>query len=86
MALAAEYGQKIAFAETEGEKLILGKEWDKQLSDLEIKSGNTANAIIALFGDMKDKTLKELIEISTKGKEAWSFLSPENGMNQKARD
>lgn len=74
MALAAEYGQKIAFAETEGEKLILGKEWDKQLSDLEIKSGNTANAIIALFGDMKDKTLKELIEISTKGKEALKFL------------
>lgn len=74
MALAAEYGQKIAFAETEGEKLILGKEWDKQLSDLEIKSGNTANAIIALFGDMKGKTLKELIEISTKGKEALEFL------------
>lgn len=74
MALAAEYGQKIAFAETEGEKLILGKEWDKQLSDLEIKSGNTSNAIIALFGDMKDKTLKELIEISTKGKEALEFL------------
>lgn len=74
MALAAEYGQKIAFAETEGEKLILGKEWDKQLSGLEIKSGNTANAIIALFGDMKDKTLKELIEISTKGKEALEFL------------
>lgn len=74
MALAAEYGQKIAFAETEGEKLILEKEWDKQLSDLEIKSGNTANAIIALFGDMKDKTLKELIEISTKGKEALEFL------------
>lgn len=74
MALAAEYGQKIAFAETEGEKLILGKEWDKRLSDLEIKSGNTANAIIALFGDMKDKTLKELIEISTKGKEALEFL------------
>ena len=74
MALAAEYGRKIAFAETEGEKLILGKEWDKQLSDLEIKSGNTANAIIALFGDMKDKTLKELIEISTKGKEALEFL------------
>ena len=74
MALAAEYGQKIAFAETEGEKLILGKEWDKQLSDLEIKSGNTANAIIALLGDMKDKTLKELIEISTKGKEALEFL------------
>ena len=74
MALAAEYGQKIALAETEGEKLILGKEWDKQLSDLEIKSGNTANAIIALFGDMKDKTLKELIEISTKGKEALEFL------------
>lgn len=74
MALAAEYGQKIAFAETEGEKLILEKEWDKLLSDLEIKSGNTANAIIALFGDMKDKTLKELIEISTKGKEALEFL------------
>lgn len=75
MALAVEYGQKIADAETEGEKLMLGKQWDKELLDLEIKTKNSSNAIIALFGDMRDKSLKELIEISERGQKALDFLN-----------
>lgn len=74
MALAVEYGQKIANAETEGEKLMLGKQWDKELLDLEIKTKNSSNAIIALFGDMRDKSLKELQELASKGQEALEFI------------
>lgn len=74
MALAVEYGQKIADAETEGEKLMLGKQWDKELLDLEIKTKNSSNAIIALFGDMRDKSLKELKELALKGQEALDFI------------
>lgn len=74
MALAVEYGQKIADAETEGEKLMLGKQWDKKLLDLEIKTKNSSNAIIALFGDMRDKSLKELQELASKGQEALDFI------------
>lgn len=74
MALAVEYGQKIADAETEGEKLMLGKQWDKELLDLEIKTKNSSNAIIALFGDMRDKSLKELRELASKGQEALDFI------------
>lgn len=74
MALAVEYGQKIADAETEGEKLMLGKQWDKELLDLEIKTKNSSNAIIALFGDMRDKSLKELQELASKGQEALDFI------------
>lgn len=75
MALAVEYGQKIADAETEGEKLMLGKQWDKELLDLEIKTKNSSNAIIALFGDMRDKSLKELQELASKGQEALDFIN-----------
>ena len=75
MALAVEYGQKIANAETEGEKLMLGKQWDKELLDLEIKTKNSSNAIIALFGDMRDKSLKELQELASKGQEALDFIN-----------
>lgn len=75
MALAVKYGQKIADAETEGEKLMLGKLWDKELLDLEIKTKNSSNAIIALFGDMRDKSLKELQELASKGQEALDFIN-----------
>lgn len=74
MALAVKYSNLIAEASTEGEKLSLGKEWDKELSDLEIKAGDTSNAIIALFGDMSDKSLKELETLASKGQEALEFI------------
>ena len=74
MALAVKYSNLIAEASTEGEKLSLGKEWDKELSDLEIKAGDTSNAIIALFGDMSNKSLKELETLASKGQEALDFI------------
>lgn len=86
MALAVKYSNLIAEASTEGEKLSLGKEWDKELSELEIKYGKTTNAIVALFGDMKDKSLKELIELSEKGQEALEFLQSGKWDEQKGKD
>lgn len=74
LALNEKYTQLIAEATTEGEKLSLGKEWDKELTDLEIKAGDTSNAIIALFGDMSDKSLKELEGLVAKGQEALDFI------------
>ena len=74
MALAVKYTNLIDEATTEGEKLSLGKEWDNELTDLEIKAGDTSNAIIALFGDMSDKSLKELEELASKGEEALEFI------------
>ena len=74
MALAVKYSNLIAEASTEGEKLSLGKEWDKELTDLEIKAGNTSNAIISLFGDMSNKSLDELEELAARGQEALEFI------------
>ena len=74
LAINEKYTQLIADATTEGEKLALGKEWDKDLTDLEIKAGDTSNAIIALFGDMSDKSLKELEGLAAKGQEALDFI------------
>lgn len=74
LAINEKYTKLIAKATTEGEKLSLGKEWDKELTDLEIKAGDTSNAIIALFGDMSDKSLKELEGLAAKGQEALEFI------------
>lgn len=74
LAINEKYTRLIAEAATEGEKLSLGKEWDKELTDLEIKAGDTSNAIIALFGDMSDKSLKELEGLAAKGQEALEFI------------
>lgn len=74
LAINEKYTKLIAKATTEGEKLSLGKEWDKELTDLEIKAGDTSNAIIALFGDMSDKSLKELEGLAAKGQEALDFI------------
>ena len=75
-AITEEYARKIADAggaDTWQGKL-LGKERDQALSDLYVKSAETASAISQLFGDMKDKTLGELQDINLKGSEALEFL------------
>lgn len=77
MALAVKYSRMISEAiadGNEGRQLSLSKEWDKELTDLEIETGNVSNAIIALFGDMSGKSLHELDELLLKGKEALEFV------------
>lgn len=73
-AIIEQYQGKINKASTEGEKLSLGKQMAEELSELDISANKTTSVISQLFGDMKDKTLKELQDINEKGKAALEFL------------
>ena len=86
LAIKEKYDRLIAKAGTEGERFSLGKQATKELSDLEIKYSKTTNAIIALFGDMRDKSLKELIELSDRGSKALTFLKSKEWDEQKGKD
>lgn len=50
------------------------KKYKEALSNLDVEANKTTSAISLLFGDMKDKTLKELEEINAKGQAALEFL------------
>ena len=74
LAITQEYERKMAEATTEGEKLTLGKQMKEALADLDIEALKTTSAISQLFGDMTDKTLKELERINEEGSAALEFL------------
>ena len=73
-AIAEEYEQKIAAATNEWDKKLLEKERDSIFSDLDFEAAKTTSAISQLFGDMKNKTLKDLEEIAKRGEAALEFL------------
>ena len=50
------------------------KKYKEALSDLDIEANKSTSAISQLFGDMKDKTLKELEAINERGQAALEFL------------
>lgn len=85
-AIIEQYQDKINKASTEGEKLTLGKQRDKILSDLDEQANKTTSAISQLFGDMKDKTLKDLEAINTAGQEALEFLKSGQWDEQKGKE
>lgn len=85
-AIIEQYQDKINKASTEGEKLTLGKQRDKILSDLDEQANKTTSAISQLFGDMKDKTLKDLEAINTAGQKALEFLKSGQWDEQKGKD
>lgn len=58
----------------EWEKKSIDEETKRTLSDLDIEATKTTSSISLLFGDMKDKTLKDLQDINEKGKVALEFL------------
>ena len=58
----------------EWEQKIIDEETYKVLSDLDIEAAKTTSAISGLFGDMKDKTLKDLQEINQRGQASLEFL------------
>lgn len=74
MALAVKYSKMISEATTEGERMSLSKEWDKELAAIQTEANKGTNAITQLFANMKDKTLKELLDLSELGAEALKFL------------
>lgn len=73
-AIIEQYQNKINKAATEGEKLTLGKQRDSILSGIDEQANKTTSAVSLLFGDMKDKTLKDLEAINIAGQKALEFL------------
>lgn len=58
----------------EWEQKSIDEETKRALSDLDIEANKTTSAISQLFGDMREKTLRDLEQINTQGQAALDFL------------
>lgn len=85
-AIIEQYQDKINKATTEGEKLTLGKQRDSILSGIDEQANKTTSAVSQLFGDMKDKTLKDLEAINVAGQKALEFLKSGQWDEQKGKE
>lgn len=85
-AIIEQYQDKINKATTEGEKLTLGKQRDRILSGIDEQANKTTSAVSQLFGDMKDKTLKDLEDINVAGQKALEFLKSGQWNEQKGKE
>lgn len=85
-AIIEQYQDKINKAATEGEKLTLGKQRDNILSGIDEQANRTTSAVSLLFGDMKDKTLKDLEAINIAGQKALEFLKSGQWDEQKGKE
>lgn len=74
LAITQEYEAKIADAVNVWGKAALSQKMKEELAELDIEANKTTNAIAQLFGDMRDKSVKELDTIAEKGTEALEFL------------
>lgn len=74
LAITRKYEKEIAEESDVWAKASLAQKMKEELADLDIEANKTTNAIARLFGDMRDKTVKELDGIAEKGKEALEFL------------
>ena len=81
-----QYQDKINKATTEGEKLTLAKQRDSILSGIDEQANKTTSAVSQLFGDMKDKTLKDLEAINIAGQKALEFLKSGQWDEQKGKE
>lgn len=67
-------GEEKKHGKNEWEQKSIDEETKRAISDLDIKAAETTSSISQLFGDMRDKTLKELQKIGEKGEAALEFL------------
>lgn len=74
LAIKRDYEDKRGKDMTDGERLKLDEEYKRQVADLQTEANKTTNAITRLFSNMKEKTLKELQDLSERGAEALGFL------------
>ena len=74
LAIKRDYEEKRGKAATEGDRLMIDEEYKRQVADLQTEANRTTNAITRLFSNMKDKTLKELLDLSEREAEALGFL------------
>lgn len=85
-AIIEQYQDKINKATTEGEELTLGKQRDRILSSIDEQANKTTSAVSQFFGDMKDKTLKDLEDINVAGQKALEFLKSGQWDEQKGKE
>ena len=64
----------------------MGKQRDRILSGIDEQANKTISAVSQLFGDMKDKTLKDLEDINVAGQKALEFLKSGQWTNRKVRN
>lgn len=85
-AIIEQYQDKINKAATEGEQFTLGKQRDSILSGIDEQANRTTSAVSLLFGDMKNKTLKDLEAINIAGQKALEFLKSGQWDEQKGKE
>lgn len=75
LAIAELYEQKIAKANTEGERLKLGKERDSELSKLDAEANETTDAIARLFSDLSKSTSRDMRIMAEEAREALDYIT-----------
>lgn len=74
LALAELYAEKIANAVNDGEKKALQAQYRDAVSAIDIEINKSVSVISKAFGDMSDKTSKELRTIADDAEYAYNFL------------
>lgn len=74
LALAELYAEKIANAVNDGEKKALQAQYRDAVSAIDIEINKSVSVISKAFGDMSDKTSKELRTIADDAENAYNFL------------
>ncbi len=73
-AIIALYDEQMTNATSEGQKLTLAAQMRKELSELDIEANKSTAAISKLFGDMTNKTVKDMRTIADEAENALQFL------------
>lgn len=66
--------RQMAQAETEGERMSIAAQLEKDLSEIDIIAKRKISAVTLLFDDMSDKTIKDMEAIYQKGVKTLDFL------------
>lgn len=74
LAITIKYEKLIKDAATHGEKASLAKQMEGELYELEREYKKTATAIQDLFGDLREKSAKDLNTIADEGEKALNFI------------
>lgn len=68
------YNAQMAKATTEGDRLSLAAQMERELSELDVEANKSTAAVSRLFEDMTDKAVNNMREIADAGEQALQFL------------
>lgn len=85
-AITKEYTKRINDAATQGEKLTLGKQMEKELADVDNAAKETTSAIVTLFEDMSDKTIAQMREIADEAETIYAYLKTGTWVEKKDKE